>query len=185
MTLPNTSNVYERNISLRTSPPMRWPWFSIAMIFWAADQAVKYAVTQRMQLYDSIPIVPGFNWIYVLNPGAAFSFLANAGGWQRYFFTAIAVVVSVVLMFMLWRGVASRLEALAYALLIAGALGNGSDRIRIGAVVDYLDVYWRTWHWPAFNLADICVSTAAAMLIASAFWQSRQLQPVRSSDHAN
>lgn len=149
----------------------RWHWLGLACMLAAADQAIKWMVTQTMQLYDSIPVVPGFNWVYVLNPGAAFSFLADAGGWQRHFFTAIACAVSIVLGVILWRGVASRLEAFAYALLIAGALGNGIDRVRIGAVVDYLDVYWRNWHWPAFNLADICVSTAALMLLLVAWRQ--------------
>ncbi|MHB1197994.1 MAG: signal peptidase II [Polaromonas sp.] len=122
---------------------MRWRWFGLALLLWAIDQAIKYGVTQTMQLYESLPVFEGFNWVYILNPGAAFSFLADAGGWQRYFFSAIAFVVSTVLIVLLWRGVATKLEALAYALLIAGALGNVADRLRIGAVVDYLDVYWR------------------------------------------
>ena len=149
-------------------PKVRWRWLGIAALGWAIDQAIKYEVTQTMQLHESIPLVSGFNWVYVLNPGAAFSFLADAGGWQRYFFTVIAVAVSVVLVAMLWRGVSSRLEAFAYALLIAGALGNATDRLRIGAVVDYIDLYWRTWHWPAFHVADICVSVAAFFLILGA-----------------
>lgn len=156
----------------------RWRWLGLACMLATADQAIKWAVTQTMQLYDSIPVVPGFNWVYVLNPGAAFSFLADAGGWQRYFFTAIACLVSIVLGVLLWRGVASRLESFAYALLMAGALGNGIDRVRIGAVVDYLDVYWRNWHWPAFNLADICVSMAALVLLLVAW---RQKTPTGSS----
>ena len=185
MTLSDTTKAQTHSINIQTTPLVRWPWFGIAAFFWAADQAIKYAVTLRMQLFDSIPIVPGFNWVYVLNPGAAFSFLANSGGWQRYFFTIIALVVSAVLMVVLWRGVVSKLESLAYALLIAGALGNGTDRVRIGAVVDYLDVYWRNWHWPAFNLADICVSVAAALLIASTFRQNIQPQIAKDPDHAN
>ena len=155
-----------------TEAKIRWRWFGLALLLWGIDQAVKYAVMRTMQLHESIPIVTGFNWVYVLNPGAAFSFLADAGGWQRYFFSVIAVVVSVVMLVVLWRGVASQLEALAYALLMAGALGNATDRVRIGAVVDYIDLYWRTWHWPAFNVADICVSVAALVLIVSA-WQNR------------
>ena len=151
---------------------IRWRWFGLALLLWGMDQAVKYAVIRTMQLHESIAIVPGFNWVYVLNPGAAFSFLADAGGWQRYFLSVIAVVVSGVVLVVLWRGVASRLEALAYTLLMAGALGNATDRVRIGAVVDYVDLYWRSWHWPAFNVADMCVSVAAFLLIVSA-WQNR------------
>jgi signal peptidase II len=154
-----------------SNPVGRWRWLVLAFLLWAVDQVIKFGVTQTMQLYDSIPVMTGFNWVYVLNPGAAFSFLADAGGWQRYFFTAFAFIISVVLGVLIWRGVASRLEAMAYALLIAGALGNATDRVRIGAVVDYLDVYWRTWHWPAFNVADICVSVAALLLVLGAWRQ--------------
>ena len=160
-----------RNKTLSAWLDSRWFWVTMAFLGFVSDQAIKFAVTERMQLFESVPVFPSFNWVYVLNPGAAFSFLANAGGWQRYFFTIFAVVVSVVLIVMLWRGVSSKVESLAYALLIAGALGNAVDRVRIGAVVDYLDFYWRFWHWPAFNLADIWVVSAAMLLILSAFQQ--------------
>ena len=105
----------KRNKAVRTLLNSRWFWFALAVFGFAADQAIKFAVTTRMQLSESLPIFPCFNWVYVLNPGAAFSFLANAGGWQRYFFTIFAVVVSVVLLVMLWRGVSSKVESLAYA----------------------------------------------------------------------
>lgn len=167
-----------------TTSPHRWRWLGLALFLGALDQAIKYGVTQNMQLFDSIPIFTGFNWVYVLNPGAAFSFLADAGGWQRYFFTAIAFTVSAVLAVVLWRGVAHRAEALAYALLIAGALGNGTDRIRIGAVVDYLDLYWRNWHWPAFNLADICVCVAALLLLRTAWQPAAQARANEGKNHA-
>ena len=152
-----------------TPPTTRWRWLGLDLLFWALDQAIKYGVTQSMSLFDSIPIFTGFNWVYVLNPGAAFSFLADAGGWQRYFFTAIAFAVSAVLAVVLWRDVAQKTEAPAYALLLAGALGNGTDRIRIGAVVDYLDLYWRNWHWPAFNIADMAIVGGAIALVAQSF----------------
>ncbi|UUZ66517.1 signal peptidase II (plasmid) [Polaromonas sp. P1-6] len=163
--------------------PMRWSWFGLAFLLWTIDQAIKFGVTNSMQLYDSLPIVAGLNWVYVLNPGAAFSFLADAGGWQRHFFTAIAFTVSVVLGVLLWRGTASKLEAPAYALLIAGALGNGTDRLRIGAVVDYLDLYWRAWHWPAFNFADVCVSAAALLLLLGAWRQGTSARPCTGQKH--
>lgn len=144
---------------------MRWRWFGLALLLWLVDQAVKYQVMRTMQLYESIPIVAGFNWVFVMNAGAAFSFLADAGGWQRYFLSVVAMGVTVALVAVLWRGVASKLDALAYALLIAGAMGNATDRVRHGAVVDYVDLYWQSWHWPAFNIADICISLAALILI--------------------
>jgi signal peptidase II len=183
--MTNDDFYYElrRNKTIRSLLDSRWFWISIAFLGFASDQAIKFAVTERMQLFESVPVFPSFNWVYVLNPGAAFSFLANAGGWQRYFFTIFAVVVSVVLLVMLWRGVSSKVESLAYALIIAGALGNAVDRVRIGAVVDYLDFYWRTWHWPAFNLADIWVVSAAMLLVLSAFQQppSSIPQKIKSS----
>ena len=154
----------------------RWVWLALAAALWAVDQAIKYGVVLTMPLYTSLPIFPGFNWVYVLNPGAAFSFLADAGGWQRYFFTGLAIIVSAVLTLLLWRGVCSKLEALAYSLLIAGAMGNGTDRVSRGAVVDYLNFYWGDWHWPAFNLADINIS-AAAMLLLYGIWQQSRSPP--------
>lgn len=84
----------------------------------------------------------------------------------------------------LWRGVTSRIEALAYSLLIAGAMGNATDRLRIGAVVDYLDVYWRNWHWPAFNFADICVSVAALLVAVSAWQQVTATSQQEGQHHA-
>lgn len=166
------------------TPTSRWCWLGVALLFWALDQAIKFGVTQNMQLFDRRPIFPGFNWVYVLNPGAAFSFLADAGGWQRYFFTTIAFAVSAVLAVVLWRGVAQTSEALAYALLTAGALGNGTDRVRIGAVVDYLDLYWRNWHWPAFNLADICVCVAALLLLRASWQQGARTRACNGKNHA-
>lgn len=143
-----------------------WPaWFLFAAALAAVDQAIKSVVATALPLRASVEVTPWFNLVHVLNPGAAFSFLADAAGWQRYFLSAIGLSVSAVLLWMLWRGVRNRLEAVAYAGLIGGALGNVIDRFRIGAVVDYLDFHWRDWHWPAFNLADILVVGSAGLLI--------------------
>ncbi len=169
------------NMTVKRPP---WLLLILAVVLWGIDQAIKVGVTQSMQLHDSIAVVTGFNWVYVLNPGAAFSFLADAGGWQRYFFTALAFAVSAVLVVVLWRGVTSRIEALAYSMLIAGAMGNATDRLRIGAVVDYLDVYWRNWHWPAFNFADICVSVAALLVAVSAWQQVTATSQQEGQHHA-
>jgi signal peptidase II len=148
------------------------------MLFAAAlaafDQATKAVVAAALPLNARVEVTAWFNLVHVLNPGAAFSFLADASGWQRHFLSAIGLTVSAALLWMLWRGVKNRLEAVAYAALIGGALGNVIDRLRLGAVVDYLDFYWRDWHWPAFNLADILVVGGAGLLIvASAFPQAR------------
>jgi signal peptidase II len=133
----------------------------------AVDQATKAIVAAALPLHARVEVTPWFNLVHVLNPGAAFSFLADASGWQRYFLSAIGLTVSAILLWMLWRGVKNRLEAVAYAGLIGGALGNVIDRLRLGAVVDYLDFYWQDWHWPAFNLADILVVGGAGLLIVA------------------
>jgi len=140
-------------------------WFLLAAALTSADQLVKFVVAASLPWQASMAVTPFFNLVHVWNPGAAFSFLADAGGWQKLFFTAVGLLVSGVLAFLLWRGVRSRLETLAYVALIGGALGNVIDRIRLGAVVDYLDFYWQSWHWPAFNLADIFVVTGCGLLI--------------------
>ncbi|MGY8831917.1 MAG: signal peptidase II, partial [Pseudomonadales bacterium] len=113
-----------------------------------------------------IPLAPFFNLVHFWNTGAAFSFLADAGGWQRYFFSVIALVVSVVLALILRKPRANS-EALGYSLILGGAVGNLIDRASQGHVIDYLDFYWQSWHWPAFNLADIGIVGGATMLILS------------------
>jgi len=145
-----------------------WPtWILFAAGLAIADQATKAIVADALPLHARVEVTPWFNFVHVLNPGAAFSFLADASGWQRYLLSAIGLAVSAVLLWMLWRGVKNRVEAVAYAAISGGALGNVIDRVRLGAVVDYLDFYWREWHWPAFNLADILVVGGAGLLMAA------------------
>jgi len=140
-------------------------WYLLIAILTGFDQAIKYLVEAALPLYSGIEMLPFFNLVHVLNPGASFSFLAGAGGWQRYLFIVLGLSVSGVLMFLLWRGVRSRLETVAYIGITGGALGNVIDRFRIGAVVDYLDFHYVGWHWPAFNLADVFVVTGAGLLL--------------------
>jgi len=141
----------------------------LAAVLAMLDQLVKAGVAATLPLGSSVTLTPWFNLVHVLNPGAAFSFLADAGGWQRHALSGIGIVVSLALAVLLWRGVRSRLEAAAYVALIGGAMGNVIDRLRIGAVVDYLDLYWRDMHWPAFNLADVWVVGAAGLLVLASF----------------
>jgi len=141
----------------------------VAALLLALDQGVKWMVTTNLHLGERITVTTWFNLVHVLNPGASFSFLADAGGWQRHALTAVGVAFSVALAVLLWRGIRSRLETVAFVGLIGGALGNVVDRLRIGAVVDYLDLHWRDWHWPAFNLADIFIVGSAALLVLAAF----------------
>ncbi len=138
------------------------------------DQAIKALVVSSLELGEQVFVTSWFNIVHVLNPGAAFSFLADAGGWQRWFLTAVGVAVSLALAWTLRRGVASRNEAVAFVGLIGGALGNVADRVRLGAVVDYLDLHWRGMHWPAFNLADILVVGSAGLLLLASFVSYRE-----------
>ena len=154
-------------------------WYLFAGSLVCLDQATKYAIETLMPLRASIEVSSFFNLVHVLNSGAAFSFLADAGGWQRYLFVGLGAAVSSLLLFGLWRGVLSRLETAAYICVIGGALGNVIDRLRIGAVVDYLDFHWQGWHWPAFNLADVFVVSGAALLILASVaepWINQALQ---------
>lgn len=148
----------------------RWAaWLGLAAAALALDQGVKRVVASALPLGERVEITTWFNLVHVLNPGAAFSFLADAGGWQRHVLTGVGIAVSLALAWLLRRGVCSRLETAAYVGLIGGALGNVVDRLRIGAVVDYLDLHWRGLHWPAFNIADILVVGSAGLLILASF----------------
>ncbi len=152
----------------RSSAAVAWRWWAVAMSVAAADQLTKLAVSTLMFYGQSIPLTGFFNLVHVRNTGAAFSFLADAGGWQRYFFIVITLGVSIGLAVMLRRP-RRRIEALGYSLILGGALGNGFDRLTRGYVVDSLDFYWRSWHWPAFNLADCGITLGVLCLLWSAY----------------
>lgn len=140
------------------------PWMLLTALIALADQGSKFLVQDLMPYGQSIPVTPFFNLVHVWNTGAAFSFLADAGGWQRFFFIILALAVSIGLIVVL-RKPLPRLEATGYSLILGGALGNVVDRIMRGHVVDYLDFYWRGWHWPAFNVADIGITLGATLLV--------------------
>lgn len=139
-------------------------WWLVALAVVVLDHATKWLIQEHLPYATSIPITGFFNVVHYRNTGAAFSFLANAGGWQRYFFIVLAVVVSAVLAWMLRRPLPLG-EAVAFSLIVGGALANALDRALRGFVVDLLDFHWRGWHWPAFNVADIAITCAAALLI--------------------
>jgi len=127
-------------------------------------------VIANMHLFDSIELLPVFNLTYVRNYGAAFSFLSDAGGWQRWFFTLIAVVISAVLAVWLARNNRAQVKLnLALSLVLAGAIGNLIDRSVYGYVIDFLHVYYQNWHYPAFNIADSAICIGAALLIWDSF----------------
>ncbi|HEY8010658.1 MAG TPA: signal peptidase II [Rudaea sp.] len=142
-----------------------WLGLSVAVI--ALDQLVKAIVMSALQLHVPHPVIPGFlNWTLAFNTGAAFSFLDNQGGWQRWLFSALALIVSAVLI--RWLATIPRTDwrnALPLALVIGGALGNLIDRLRFGQVTDFIDVYYGAWSFPAFNIADSAITVGAVLLI--------------------
>ena len=141
-------------------------WLWLALIIIVLDQASKWYFSSTMQLGDSINLLPGFNWTLAHNYGAAFSFLHDAGGWQRWFFAGIALVVSGGILFWLRSVPANaRFLACALVLVLGGALGNLYDRMMLGYVVDFVHVYYGTWHFPAFNIADAGITVGAIMLL--------------------
>jgi signal peptidase II len=142
---------------------------SISCFLAASDQAVKWLVQQSMAYGESVSVTPFFNWVHLWNTGAAFSILTNAGGWQRYFFIGITVVISIFLIKLI-RENRHKEETIAYSLILGGALGNLIDRIFRGYVVDSFDFYWRDWHWPAFNLADIAIVIGAFILVSGSLF---------------
>ena len=151
---------------------LRWLWLSLGVA--AMDQLTKYAVEANFQQWEILPLMPVLNLTLTYNEGAAFSFLADAGGWQRWFFVVLACVVIAVLVGWLYRlQQGARWLALALALIIGGALGNLIDRIILGKVVDFIDFYIGNWHWPAFNVADSAISIGVVILLLDAlFMQS-------------
>ena len=133
----------------------------------ALDQLTKVAVDRALALYERIPITSFFNLTKAYNEGAAFSFLSSAGGWQRWLFTVVSAVVSVVLVIWLRRmGPEERWLGVSIALILGGALGNLIDRVIYGHVVDFVQLYWRDWYFPSFNVADSAITCGAAILIA-------------------
>lgn len=151
-----------------TYPNRKSYWYSVALVVLAIDQSAKSFIDLTTPLGWSLEVTPFFNLVHVLNPGAAFSFLAGAGGWQRWFFLAIALGASIWLTWMLTKPV-HRLQALAYSLILGGAIGNGFDRVARGQVVDYLDFHLGGMHWPAFNIADVAICVGAGLILFFSF----------------
>lgn len=148
---------------------LQWLWLTAVIVI--ADQASKVAIMNNMSLYQSVPLAPFLNFTYVHNYGAAFSFLADHSGWQRWFLTAVALIVSVVLVWWLKKTPKQQvLVSVAFALILAGAIGNVYDRIAYGYVIDFIDVYYNNWHWPAFNIADSAISIGAGLMIFDAIF---------------
>jgi len=141
--------------------------FILLLITIGADQYSKYWFVQHFTLHESKILFPGFAWTLVYNHGAAFGLLGNGFIWQKVLLSTIAIIVSAVLFCLIVNQKISKLERVAYFCVCAGALGNLIDRIRQGYVVDFIDWYYQTWHWPAFNVADILICFGAFLLAVS------------------
>lgn len=151
------------------------PWLAIAAIVVVLDQVSKLAIVQTFALGEARPVTGFFNLILAYNAGAAFTFLGDQGGWQRYLFTAIALGAVAYILHLLRRHAGQRLICWALALIMGGALGNVVDRIRYGHVIDFLDFYWPAWgHFATFNLADSAISLGVILFIARELRRMKQ-----------
>ncbi len=157
----------------RSGRSAAWPWLFLAVVIVALDLWTKHLASSHLVMFQPVEVLPWLDWRLAHNTGAAFSFLAGADGWQRWFFTVLAAVVSVFLvawLFRLERG--QRLVPLALSLVLGGAVGNLVDRVRYGYVVDFIDVHAGDWHWPAFNIADSAITCGIILLLLDAARES-------------
>lgn len=141
------------------------PWLGIATIIVLLDQLTKITITRLFAYGESHPLTSFFNLVLVYNKGAAFSFLAQSAGWQRYFFTAIGIGAALFIVYLLKKNPGQRLFCSALALILGGAVGNVIDRIAYGHVIDFLDFHLAGWHWPAFNVADSAITVGAVLFV--------------------
>lgn len=164
----------------RTSTNARFiTWMVVAFVVVIADQVTKWAVIEWVALYDKVPVNSFINLTHQRNTGAAFSFLANAGGWQRWFFVVLASGVSLAIVVWLWRirNQGHVVLAAGLAFVLGGAVGNLIDRIALGYVTDFIQVWFGSWAFPSFNVADAGISVGAAFLIIDAlFFSGREQQ---------
>jgi signal peptidase II len=155
-------------LKLFTQTGWRFLWLSLLVL--VSDQYTKALVLENIELYQAIQILPFFNLTHVYNYGAAFSFLHDAGGWQRWFFIIIALAVSALVMW--WSKQTNKEQIIlpvAFSLIIGGAMGNAYDRLVHGYVIDFLVLYYQDWYWPAFNVADSAICIGAVLLIVDMF----------------
>jgi signal peptidase II len=155
----------------------RWYWWLSGSVI-VLDQVTKFLAETLLTFHQPVPVLPSFNLLLTYNTGAAFSFLAGAGGWQRWFFLGLGSLVSIGLIVWLRRlkPTETRL-AMALALILGGAIGNLIDRAWLGQVIDFIQLYYQHWYWPAFNLADSAITVGAALLVLDSLWSGRTSKP--------
>jgi signal peptidase II len=155
---------------------LKWLWVSVVVLL--VDQCTKLLADAMLVLYQPVAVIPYFALMKAYNSGAAFSFLSEASGWQRWFFATLAMVVIGVLLVWLRRLPAAEMRTrLALVLILGGAAGNLIDRLVYGYVIDFIDIYYDNWHWPAFNVADAAISVGAFLLLLDAFRGGREKSP--------
>lgn len=157
------SSDFESDFDLRKASV--WPWLAWALVILAADQWTKWLIVGAYQLGDATVVTGFFNIVRVHNTGAAFSFLAGAGGWQRWLFTGIGIAATALIVWQLRKHSGQKLFSFALSGILGGAVGNVIDRVAYGYVVDFLDFYAGGWHFPAFNIADAGITVGAGCLI--------------------
>jgi len=140
-------------------------WLALALVIVVLDQVTKSLIVDQFALGDSRTVTPFFNLVRAHNPGAAFSFLAGADGWQRWFFTGLGIAASAFIVWMILKHPGQTLFCLAVALILGGAVGNVVDRLLHGHVIDFIQVHWAGWYFPSFNVADSAITVGAALLI--------------------
>ena len=145
-------------------------WLGLAALVIGLDQLTKAMIMGSLAFGEVVPIMSFFNIKYTVNPGAAWSFLADAGGWQRWFFIALAVGISTWLVFMIRQHQQERWAPMAFSLILGGAIGNVIDRIYLGVVVDFLDFHAGGYHFPAFNVADSAITLGVIVMLADQFF---------------
>ena len=140
-------------------------WLGLSSFLLILDQLTK--VIAKNSLFEGVsqPVTSFLNWTLVYNSGAAFSFLAQAGGWQRWFFTGVGIIAALIMIWLIRKNAHQTIFSLALSLVLSGAIGNVIDRIIYGAVVDFVDVHYIGWHWPAFNIADSAITIGVILLI--------------------
>lgn len=144
-------------------------WFGISAIVIALDLYTKYLIQNAFVYGDMLTITSFFDFVRYHNEGAAFSFLAKAGGWQKWFFTGISVVAIVVISHLIRKHSNEKLFCFGLALVLGGAIGNLYDRITLGYVVDFLNFHYQNWYWPAFNVADSAICVGVGLLLLDSF----------------
>lgn len=147
-------------------------WYALALVVIVLDQWTKHLAQTHLTFAEPVPVLPFLNWTLLYNYGAAFSFLADQGGWQKWFFSGLALVVSLGIMAFLVRVPRkAKLLSTGLALVLGGALGNLIDRVRLGHVVDFIHIHYQNvWNYPAFNIADSAITLGVILILIDAFW---------------